>query len=46
MERVLKIPSSVMVVVVVVMAFYSCEDFGRMFHNSFPACAFFFLNGD
>ena len=24
-----------------------CEDFGRMFDKSFPACAvFFFLNGD
>ena len=21
----------------------ACEDFGRMFDNSFPACAFFFL---
>ena len=22
------------------------EDFGRMFNNSFPICAFFFLSGD
>ena len=22
--------------------FLACEDFGRMFDNSFPACAFFF----
>ena len=23
--------------------FLACEDFGRMFDNSFPACAFFFF---
>ena len=23
--------------------FLACEDFGRMFYNSFPACAFFFF---
>ena len=23
--------------------FLACQDFGRMFDNSFPACAFFFL---
>ena len=23
----------------------ACDDFGRMFDNSFPACAFFFLGG-
>ena len=26
--------------------FLACEDFGRMFGNSFPASAFFFLTGD
>ena len=26
--------------------FLACEDFGRMLYNSFPACAFFFFNGD
>ena len=26
--------------------FLACEDFLRMFDHSFPACAFFFLNGD
>ena len=24
--------------------FLACEDFGRMFDNSFPVCAFFFFN--
>ena len=28
---------------VVVGFFLACEDFGRMFDNSSPACAFFFL---
>ena len=23
--------------------FYACEDFGRMFDHSFPACTFFFV---
>ena len=32
----------IVVVVAVVGFFLACEDF-RMFDNSFPACAFFFL---
>ena len=34
--------------VVVVAFFLLCEDFGRMFNHSFPACGFFFffLSGD
>ena len=39
------------VVAMMVVAFFfflACEDFGRMFDNSFPTCAFFFffLSGD
>ena len=31
---------------VVVGFFFACKDFGIMFNNSFPACAFFFLSQD
>ena len=42
--RALKIPQSVSEFggLVVVAFFLACEDFGRMFDHSFPACAFFF----
>ena len=26
--------------------FFACEDFGRMFDHSFPACAFFFFESE
>ena len=34
------------VVVFVFGFFLACEDFGRMFNNSFPACTFFFFSGN
>ena len=42
METVDRVRTRVVVVVVVVVAFSSgVRIFGRMYHNSFPTCAFF-----
>ena len=33
----------IIIVIIIAGFFLTCEDFGRMFDSSFPACAYFFL---